>query len=230
MIFESLLAGALGGLLSLDRFQAFQVMVSRPLVAGPLVGWMLGDLGAGLASGVIFEMLWLRTLPIGGFVPPDGTLATVGTAAVSALVRLHSPLTTPCAVCLTFLLLFPLAWLGTRIDLRLRQELGRLARRTEAALRSDSDASVSPYLIAALAMGFTATFLVLTPIVYGAATALAYIAPLLPDSLTKALGIAFYAVPVLAVADMMVRLDEVQDRVLFVLGFVASFCLVLAVH
>ncbi|MED5200176.1 MAG: hypothetical protein VYB51_10255 [Gemmatimonadota bacterium] len=38
----------LGGLLALDATSVGQFMISRPLVAGTLAGWWLGDPGVGL--------------------------------------------------------------------------------------------------------------------------------------------------------------------------------------
>jgi PTS system mannose-specific IIC component len=232
MVLRVLLTGAVGGLLYLDRFQLFQTMASRPMVAAPLVGWVAGDLSAGLAAGLVFEMLWLRRPPVGGFVPPDATLASVATAAVAALVRQSTGTPVTATVCLSFLLLFPVSMMGVRLDVLVRLVLGNLARKVEAAQRNDLDVSFYPYLIAGLLVGFGSAFLVLSFLIFFSAFILMHVVPWLPASCIRAAGFAFYVVPLLGAADLMVRLDDVQDRVLFFVGFAtaAATALLLAVH
>jgi mannose PTS system EIIC component len=228
MIVEAVLAGTVGGILSLDRFQICQVMVSRPLVSASIVGWVLGDLSAGLASGILFETLWLRTPPIGGYVPPDGTLASIATAAVAAIVRANTGASVTAVACLAFLLLFPLALLGAFVDIRFRRILGLLAQKAEGSLADRPDRVLVRYFLASLGLGLLFTFMLLFPAILGAGLALTYVVAVLPLSVLTALGTAYYVVPLVGVADLMVRLDERQDVVLFFLGIVAAFAAALA--
>jgi mannose PTS system EIIC component len=222
MIREALIAGAVGGLLWLDRFQIFQSMFSRPIVCAPIVGWVVGDLEAGLASGLIFEMLWLRRPPIGGYIPPDGTLASIATAAVSSLVRDQTggPLTS--VVFLSFLLLYPVAFLGNRIDVLLRTWLGVLASAAEATQADHGERKLYSYFPLALTLGFCTAFLVLLPLILCAAFALATVIPYVSPPLMRALGFGFYIVPLLGTADLAAGLNERRYVILFIIGFVVS--------
>jgi mannose/fructose/N-acetylgalactosamine-specific phosphotransferase system component IIC len=74
-----------GGIVGLDRTAAGQFMLSQPVVAGPLTGWMLGDTTAGMVIGAALELVWLLDLPVGSFVPADATIGTVSATAVAAL-------------------------------------------------------------------------------------------------------------------------------------------------
>ena len=127
MIQQSLLAGAVGGLLWLDRFQLCQVMISRPIVAAPIVGWSVGDTAAGVAAGILFELLWLRIPPVGGFIAPDVTMASIATAAVAAGVRSSTDVGVTAGVFLSFLFLLPLCVVGKKVDELLRLGLGKIA-------------------------------------------------------------------------------------------------------
>ena len=53
---EILRLSVLGGLLGLDGTAVGQFMVSRPVVAGTLVGWVLGVPGLGLSIGAMLEL------------------------------------------------------------------------------------------------------------------------------------------------------------------------------
>nr|MBA2626511.1 PTS sugar transporter subunit IIC [Gemmatimonadales bacterium] len=48
-----------------------QVMLSRPLVAASVAGWIVGDLEAGLRVGALLEMFALDVLPVGAVRYPD---------------------------------------------------------------------------------------------------------------------------------------------------------------
>src|SRR5512144_793268 len=74
-----------GGVIGLDRTAAGQFMVSQPIVAGPLTGWLLGDTAAGVVVGAVLELIWLLDMPVGTFVPADATLGAVSATAIAAL-------------------------------------------------------------------------------------------------------------------------------------------------
>lgn len=84
--YQCFLASAAGGLLSLDRTAAFQVMVSRPLVVSPVIGYILGDAMAGLLIGGLLELLFIGGLPVGGYIPPHETMLAVVITAVSLII------------------------------------------------------------------------------------------------------------------------------------------------
>lgn len=76
----------LGGVLALDGTSVGQFMVSRPLAAGVLTGWLLGDVALGGAVGAILELYLLVSYPTGGSSFPEGSTATVVAVAVAAAV------------------------------------------------------------------------------------------------------------------------------------------------
>jgi mannose PTS system EIIC component len=86
VVYQCFLASAAGGLISLDRTAAFQVMVSRPLIVSPVIAYILGDVMAGLLIGGILELLFIGELPLGGYIPPNGTMLTVVITAVTLII------------------------------------------------------------------------------------------------------------------------------------------------
>ncbi len=73
-----------GTLVAMDLVSVPQAMLSRPVVAGAVAGWIAGDLEAGLRVGVLFELFALDVLPIGAVRYPDYGPATVAAAALAA--------------------------------------------------------------------------------------------------------------------------------------------------
>lgn len=71
-----------GTLVGLDLVSVPQMMIARPLVAGPIAGAMLGDVWTGLSLGLLFELFQYEVMPVGAVRYPEYGPATV--AAVSA--------------------------------------------------------------------------------------------------------------------------------------------------
>ena len=63
--------------LELDITYAFQTLLSRPIIAGPIFGLFIGDAMAGLQVGIFAELLFANISPLGGIVPPSGVVASV---------------------------------------------------------------------------------------------------------------------------------------------------------
>jgi PTS system mannose-specific IIC component len=83
---EYLFAGGISLLAGIDRTAAMQFMVSRPIVAAPVTGLVLGEPLVGLQVGVLIELLWLGRLPVGAAIPPDDTQIAVGGTALAIIM------------------------------------------------------------------------------------------------------------------------------------------------
>jgi PTS system mannose-specific IIC component len=59
-------------------------MIARPLVAGTVAGWLVGDVHAGLRIGVLFELFALDVLPVGAVKYPDYGPATIAAVVLGA--------------------------------------------------------------------------------------------------------------------------------------------------
>ena len=75
----------LGGWMAVDGTSVGQFMVSRPLVAAALGGWVVGDPVAGLAAGVMLELFHLAVLPVGAARFPESGPASVVAGAMHAM-------------------------------------------------------------------------------------------------------------------------------------------------
>jgi mannose/fructose/N-acetylgalactosamine-specific phosphotransferase system component IIC len=73
-----------GSLVGLDLVSVPQAMISRPLVAGAIAGWIAGDVQAGLRVGALFELFALDVLPVGAVRYPDYGPATVAATVLAA--------------------------------------------------------------------------------------------------------------------------------------------------
>lgn len=134
-IADYLLAGLVAMLTGLDRVALVQIMISRPLVAGPLTGLVLGMPLLGLEVGMLLELLWLGRLPVGAAIPPDDTQVTVGATVLAFSMGEILGLTGMPMVILAVLIAIPLGKFGQIFDRLARQVNDRLAVSGLQALR-----------------------------------------------------------------------------------------------
>ncbi len=85
LIILSLIAGGI----NLDTRAAFQFMISRPIISGPVIGYFLGELEFGLMAGIFLELLWINVIPMGAAIPPETSLS--GMLAVSLAIMCDRP-------------------------------------------------------------------------------------------------------------------------------------------
>ena len=77
----------LAALLAVEGTSVGQFMISRPLVAGFLAGFLVGDAAQGLLIGGLLELYYLPAVPIGGGRCPEpgpATVVAVGAAGLTA--------------------------------------------------------------------------------------------------------------------------------------------------
>ena len=76
MLVQAILVGLVGAFGCLD-YQLGTLYAFRPIVLCPLVGLVLGDLQTGIAVGASLELLFMGSISIGAYVPPNETVGGV---------------------------------------------------------------------------------------------------------------------------------------------------------
>jgi len=88
---EILLVCLAGGMCALDTTAAWQVMLSQPLVSAAIAGFLTGTPVTGAAVGILLQMIWSGSIPVGARPMPDAPVASVcGVWFASALLK-HDP-------------------------------------------------------------------------------------------------------------------------------------------
>jgi len=133
-IFDLLIGAVIALICGLDRTAILQLMISRPIVAAPLVAWLLGEPLIGLQIGLLVELLWLARLPVGAAIPPDDTQVSIASCVLTInLARVFSP-QGPELMLLCLLVAIPLGKIGQYFDHFSRQINVRLLQSTERGL------------------------------------------------------------------------------------------------
>jgi mannose PTS system EIIC component len=133
---DYLLAGAVAVGAGLDRTAAGQFMISRPIVAAPLLGWLLGAPLTGLQVGAMVELLWLGRLPVGAAIPPDDTQVAIGATVLAITLGSLPGHAHPSFAILCLLVAMPLGKAGQLFDRGARHWNDVLLRHAQVAVET----------------------------------------------------------------------------------------------
>ena len=84
MLYEALLVAAWAFLCGIDKYD-IALNIHRPLITGPVVGFIMGDMQIGLIAGATLELAWLGLVPNAGAQPPDVTMGTIAAVAFAVM-------------------------------------------------------------------------------------------------------------------------------------------------
>lgn len=184
-------AAALVAVLELDVASFGQLMLGRPIVVGPLLGFAFGDPGLGAGLGALFELFSLGELPVGGKVPLNGA---VGVGAAFLICAAGGA-----AVELGFAAGVAAAALHGRLEALLRRLRGGGPERAIAALARGERPRLLPAALRELALQAGGTFALLS-------LALGLRAVELPDALAGGLRLGLALAPWVGIAGALAAL------------------------
>ncbi len=210
--FFGVLAGAV---LWMDRVFVFQFMVSRPMIMGPLIGLVMGDMRTGLLIGVSLELLWLNSPPVGAYLPNDESFCTA--VAVPVAVMAASWASPTAAAGLSVLLSLPCSLAGRALDMRLRtMNEGIIARQANTGERE-----VSQALIKAVSRAFVMALVLLGFCTFVLGWVSSLLRTIIPDILMTALSSVPFACVMIGLASLVSReMPRKLHAGMFALGLV----------
>ncbi len=176
---DYMLAGLVAMLTGLDRVALVQVMISRPLVAAPLTGWVLGSPLVGMEVGMLLELLWLGRLPVGAAIPPDDTQVAVGATVLALSVSPILGLSGMPLVILSVLIAIPLGKFGQVFDRLARHINDRLSVSGQTSLMAGNAGGLERNHLLGLASFALASLTTAVVIVLVGSFVLYSVAPLL---------------------------------------------------
>ncbi|MEG1003522.1 PTS N-acetylgalactosamine transporter subunit IIC [Clostridium sp.] len=87
MFIKALLIALWAGIAGVDMFDGL-THIHRPIVTGPIVGLILGDLQTGLMVGASLELVWMGMVPLAGAQPPNVVIGGIIGTSIAILGKL----------------------------------------------------------------------------------------------------------------------------------------------
>lgn len=217
MILNVLIVSIVGGILCLDRI-FIQALISRPIVAAPVIGLILGDPYTGLIAGAFIELFWIDRLPIGADIPPNDTIAAVLIAAgaiESGRILGHLP---QGLIALAVLIFIPIAVLAQTMELWVVRGNEKLAKDALSDAFHGDIRSISRNHLRAALRGWllpAGMILITLPVGIGVMT---WVYPRLTPWIIRGLNLVYGLIPLIGAA---VALNTINLR-----GTLPIFCAV----
>ncbi|MDO8734559.1 MAG: PTS sugar transporter subunit IIC [Elusimicrobiota bacterium] len=198
MGFELIKIAFVGGLISLDSTVFGQFMISRPIVAGPVIGWLCGDVKTGLLIGAMIELLWIGVVPVGVGVPLDSAIVCIVATALAA-----NKVQDAAAIAIIFSV--PLGIIFKRLDIAHRKWNRVFLPVIENGIKSGRYYILTFVIWLGVFLSYIKSFLFLFICICLFNITLAYILPFVisTPALVKGLQVFMFALPILGLASFL---------------------------
>jgi len=201
MFGNTLLVGLLGGLLNLDTKPVLNMLVSQPLIAGPLVGWILGDWTFGLITGSFLELIWINNMPIGISIPPNICLTAVMATAIGIFLHQALPeFSSQSIMIFSIAVTVPVGLVSRWIEVYMRELNSRVVRRALAFAHHDNLIGLEGINVLEIIVSFLEGFLLCWVCALIGFDILPRVMKSMPKEVIEGLNLSFKYLPALGLA------------------------------
>lgn len=193
----------------------------RPLLLAPIIGFILGDVQAGLAIGATLEIMWMGIGNVGAYMAPDIITGTLISTSLAIMSRGDGNLETTVATAVT--LAVPTALLAQQL-LVLIETVNVSLNGWAQRLADNADVKGTKWLIypPAILTGVARALPTFIALQFGAG-AIQKVIDLLPEFIISGLGTAGKIIPAVGIALLMMSMIKKVEMWLFlILGFVLA--------
>ena len=199
MFLKVIIVSFLGAVLCLDRV-CVQAMVSRPIVAAPILGFVFNDPLTGLAAGAFIELIWIDRLPIGTYIPPNESLVAVVITGATILAGQSLGHTTKELLALSILICIPLGRMSQWLDKRIIESNDNLSISAIEDAKVGNLDGLSRRHLHAVAKYFFIYLTIITAMLTLSIMILIMVYPVLPAVAQKTLTLTYFFMPILGIA------------------------------
>ena len=213
MLVEALLIAIWAGIAGIDMFDGL-THIHRPIVTGPIVGLILGDMTTGLIVGASLEVVFMGMVPLAGAQPPNVVIGGIIGTSIAILGKLD-----------------PQAAIGVAIPFAVAAQAGItllftifspvMHKADKYALNANyKGIERINYLGISILFVFNALIAFL-PIFFGAEEAAAFVQTV-PDWIINGLSIAGGMMPAIGFAMLLKIMMKVEYVMFFIVGFILA--------
>lgn len=199
MLIDATIVAFAGGILCLDRV-IIQAMISRPIVVGPIIGFILRDPYTGLIVGAFIELLWIDRFHIGVDIPPNDSVVAILITGGVIIVGSRLGYLSRELIAVSTLLFVPCAFLGQKIDTWIVRSNDVLSKRAlECAKRGDMKGISRNHMLGLLKYFLSTTVFIFVSLICGIQILLMTL-PLIPGPVLKAFSSVYFCIPIIGIA------------------------------
>lgn len=156
-----LIISLIGGIVSVDTTAGWQIMISQPVVACPVIGLIFGYPEIGLIMGILLELPWLIDIPSGGAHGSEGNLGAVVATALAVYLKSRNISSDNIIIVSTVLYSLGISYLGGILVNITRKANARLHHAADEAAENADLAKISRLHFGGLLYSFSSGFILI---------------------------------------------------------------------
>lgn len=213
LLITSILLSIVALIVNLDYFIGSS-MLARPVVAGTLVGFVMGDLQTGIMTGAAIELAFIGSFSIGAAIPPDMVSGTILGTAFAISMHAGAEVALPLALPIATLVLIVKNLVHVVI----------MPAFATAADRSAEKGNYKTIMVISIVAGFV--YILISQMIpvglgfYFGADVIQSILNSIPKFVMDGLSIATGVLPAFGLALLLKPLLDKKSIIFFLLGFV----------
>lgn len=219
-LLQSVILGLLAFIAGLDLFNGL-THIHRPVVLGPIVGFILGDLTTGILVGGTLELVWMGLAPLAGAQPPNVIIGTIVGAVFAISANVDATVAVGVAVPFAVAVQMGITLLFSAMS-------AVMSKCDQMAENANTRGIELVNYFALLVLGVFYFLCAFLPVYFGADHAGKLVASL-PKDLIDGLGVAGGIMPAIGFAVLLKIMMKNVYIPYFILGFVAAAWLKLPV-
>ena len=186
-------------------------MADQPIIVGPIVGLLLGNLETGVLIGAALQIIYLGVVNVGGAQSTDTLYATCMAVALASMTNIGND----AAIALSI----PLGYIGLLMLQVTRIYFALLAPTLDRIAESGSDSKYSAAYLAYVAVGYgLGAITIFVALAAGAEATQAFI-DVLPSWVMGGLKVAAGLLPAIGLGIILNMMWDNKKIIYFVLGF-----------
>ncbi len=196
-------------------------MISRPVVAAPVIGLLLDNPYAGLIIGALVELFWIDRIPVGTYIPPNDTIVAVLATSIAVLAGQNLGGSNRELIALSILLAVPLGIIAKYMEIFIIKSNNAMSDEALEDAKTGNIKAIEQKNYLALIKVFliTALYLLIAQIIL--IPAVIWIYPKLSLPILNMLLLIYNFLPLLGIA---VAINTIKLR-----GAVSIFCAILLI-
>lgn len=210
MLIQALIIAIWAGLCSLDQFGP-HLGFRKPLLAGFVVGIILGDLKTGLIIAGTLELMWLGVNNVGAYQPPDVISGSIVGVAIGILSG--GGVATGVAVAI------PVSLLVQQLSMLVMTTNISLVHKADKIVEEGAYDKIDKLQYLGAMFFFLSRALPVFIAIYLGAPAIEYILQVIPESIMTGLTVASKVIPAVGLAMLLTMMVKKNMWMFLILGF-----------
>ncbi|MDR2426689.1 MAG: PTS sugar transporter subunit IIC [Endomicrobium sp.] len=207
MIIENIVILAfIAAVCSMDVTAFGQFMICRPIFCAPLFGYLMGDISIGLWIGMIVEMVWINSIPLGTAVPID--IASISINATFWACKYY-PSIQEAAIC-ALLFAVPFAYFYKEIDINGRNMNIRIMKWVENGIKEGKEWKINAGVFFSLFLFLLRAFIFYLIVMFLGGVIFQLIYLQIPAFVIAGLKKAWYLLPILGFGSVLYNFKNIR--------------------